>query len=86
MVELIVLFAVTTLLGWGCLGAAVGVVVSPETLDVDKIFSIIASVTLGLVFLSISAWMAFRSSLRKLWKPDQKASGAKDTSDTKTAS
>ena len=84
MVELIVLFAVSTLLGLGCLGAAVWVVLSPETFDLDKIFSIIVSLLMGLIFLSLSAWVFFRTRLRELWKPAPAASGEKATPEEKS--
>jgi len=66
MVELIVLFAISTLLGLGSLGFAVWVVLSPETFDLDKIFSIMVSVLMGSVFLGLSAWVLFRTSLRRV--------------------
>ncbi|MBI2816667.1 MAG: hypothetical protein HYX72_06985 [Acidobacteria bacterium] len=70
MLEVLIIFAVCTLAGLACLGAVVAVALSPETLNVDKIFSIIASLVIGLIFFSVSGWMLFHTRLRKLWRSE----------------
>ena len=85
MLEQLIIFALSTLSGLGCLGAIVWIILSPETLDLDKIFGIIACLVMGLVFGGISAWMLFHTRLRELWRaehsapasPPQKAPAAK---------
>jgi len=76
MGEEMLMFAISTLLGLGCLVGAGWVFFNPETLDVDKIFSIIACLLLGLVFFAISAWMLFHTHLRELWKPEPAAAAS----------
>jgi len=73
MMEELLIFAFSGLLGLGCFGAIGWVILSPETLNVDKIFSIIACLVLGMVFLGISAWMLFNTHLRTLWGPESAA-------------
>lgn len=74
MMEEIVMFVISALLGLGFWGAVAWVVLNPETLDVDKIFSIIAGLLLGLIFLGIAVWMLFQTHLRELWRPAAAAS------------
>lgn len=70
MLEELIIFALCTLVGLGCLGAVAAVALSPETLNVDKIFSIVASLVLALIFFSISGWMLFHTRLRALWRKE----------------
>ncbi len=69
MMEELLTFVIGVLLGLGCFGAAAWVALNPETLDVDKIFSIMACLLLGLVFLGVAAWTLFHTRLRELLKP-----------------
>ena len=78
MVEELVLFAISALFGLGCVGAAAWVALNPETLDVDKISSILVCLLLGLTFLGLAAWMLFHTKLREMWKPAGNAPGPQD--------
>jgi len=77
MLEEMLMFGISTLLGLGCLGATAWIIHNPETLDVDKIFSIIACLMLALIFLGISAWMLLHAQLRELWGPEPSAAASK---------
>jgi len=72
-VEELIIFAFSALLGLGCFAALGWIAINPETLDVDKIFSIIACLLLGLTFLGFCAWMLFKTNLRKLWQGEKAA-------------
>jgi hypothetical protein len=77
MLEELVTFGISALLGLGCLGAAGWVAHNPETLDVDKIFSIIVCLLLAMIFLGISAWMLVGTRLRELWQSEPSAAASK---------
>jgi hypothetical protein len=70
MLEEIIVFAVCALGGLGCLGVVAATALSPETVNVDKLFAIIASLVVGLAFFSIAGWMLFNTRLRKLWRSE----------------
>ena len=82
MLEELLMFAISVLCGLGSFGAVGWIILNPETLDVDKIFSIIVCLILALIFLGISAWMLFHSHLRELWEaePSGAASKPRETS------
>jgi len=71
--EELVIFALSTLAGLGCLGIVAWTILNPETLDADKVFSIAASLVVALVFFRISVWMLFRTRLRELLRTEQPA-------------
>lgn len=71
MFEELIIFALSTLAGLGCLGIVAWTILNPETLDVDKIFSVAACLVVALVFFSISAWTLFHTRLRELWRAEQ---------------
>lgn len=73
MLEELILFTLATLAGLGCFAVIAWTVLSPETLDVDKIFAVIACLVVALVFFSTSGWMLFHTRLRELWRPPPQA-------------
>ena len=82
MVEEMVTLVFVALAGLGCLGTVAWVLISPETLNVDKIFAVIVCLLFALVFLGFAAWMLMNTKLRTLWQPaaaasDKKAPAAK---------
>lgn len=77
MLEEMLMFGISALLALGCLGAAGWIALNPETLDVDKIFSILACLMLAVVFLGIAAWMLLQTRLRELWQPERTAAASK---------
>ena len=81
MVEEMVTLIFVALAGLGCLGSAALVLISPETLDVDKIFAVIVCLLFALVFFGFAAWMLLNTKLRTLWQ--QPAAAAPAPSDKK---
>lgn len=85
MSERIIIAAFSALLGLGCFGAIVWILLDPEGVDVDTIFAFIACLLMGLIFLGLSAWMVLHTRLRELWRgqpvpapePKQKTAPAK---------
>lgn len=70
MLELIVLVAVCFLAALGFWGATGWILLTLQTFDMDALFSILAGLLLGTVFLGISIWIARNSQLRELWKAE----------------
>src|SRR3990167_5547428 len=69
MVELILLFSFCALVGLGCLGLLGWVVVSAESVGVERIFLLLVFALLGALFLGMAAWLARFTRLQTLWKP-----------------
>ena len=70
MLQELIMFALSALLGLICFGSAAAVAVNAETLDMDKIFALIGAALLGLIFFAAAAWTLFNTRLRDLWKPE----------------
>ncbi|MBI4460501.1 MAG: hypothetical protein HY648_10645 [Acidobacteria bacterium] len=73
MLELIILFVFCVLVGLGCLGAMGWALLSPEEVGVGKIFLLIVSLLVALLFLGMATWIALRSPFRQLWKTEPAA-------------
>ena len=72
MTELIILFVFCVLVGLSCLGAMGWALLSSVEVGVGRIFLLIVSLFLAVLFFGMAAWMALGSPLRQLWKAEAK--------------